>query len=71
MGGEKLYDCCSRNRGSNISLIGALSLDGLIATMSLPVSVNTEVFMTYIRQILVPLSPDDAIGWFEHCCLFM
>lgn len=149
MGGEKLYDCCSRNRGSNISLIGTLSLDGLIATMSLPGSVNTEVFMTYIRQILVPqlwegafvvmdnlpvhkakrireivqtvgaevvflppyspdlspielcwsklkqclrtakarttkainqaltqiinhqISPDDAIGWFEHCGLFM
>jgi hypothetical protein len=54
MGGERLYDCCPRNRGSNRSLIGALSLDGLIATMSLPGSVNTEVFMTYIRQILVP-----------------
>jgi transposase len=36
MRGERLYDCCPRNRGSNISLIGALSLDGLIATMSLP-----------------------------------
>ena len=34
--GERLYDYCPRNRGSNISLIGALSLDGLIATMSLP-----------------------------------
>jgi hypothetical protein len=46
MRGERLYDCCPGNRGSNISLIGALSLDGLIATMSLPGSVNTEVFMT-------------------------
>lgn len=54
MRGERLYDCCPGNRGSNISLIGALSLEGLIATMSLPGSVNTEVFMTYVRQILVP-----------------
>jgi transposase len=52
--GERLYDSCPRNRGSNISLIGALSLDGLIATMSLPGSVNTEVFVTYVREILVP-----------------
>ncbi|NJO99156.1 MAG: hypothetical protein HC764_26815 [Pleurocapsa sp. CRU_1_2] len=44
--GERLDDSCPRNRGSHISLIGALSLDGLIATMSLPGSVNTEVFFT-------------------------
>ena len=52
--GERLYDTCPRNRGSNISLIGALSLDGLIASMSLPGSVNTEVFVTYVREILAP-----------------
>lgn len=52
--GKRLYDSCPRNRGSNISLIGALSLDGLIATMSLPGSVNTEVFLIYIREILLP-----------------
>ena len=52
--GERLYDSCPRNRGSNISLIGALSLDGLIATMSLPGSVNTEVFLTYVREVLLP-----------------
>jgi transposase len=52
--GERLSDCCPRNRGSNISLIGALSLDGLIATMSLSGSVNTEVFITYVQEILTP-----------------
>lgn len=52
--GERLHDSCPRNRGSNISVIGALSMDGLIATMSLPGSVNTEVFSTYIEQVLAP-----------------
>ncbi|WP_081942920.1 transposase [Myxosarcina sp. GI1] len=52
--GERLYDSCPRNRGSNISLIGALSVDGLIATMCLPGSVNTEVFFTYVREVLLP-----------------
>lgn len=32
--GERLYEACPRNRGENISLIGALSLDGLIASLS-------------------------------------
>lgn len=52
--GERVHDCCPRKRGENISLIGALSMDGLIATMSIPGSVNTDVFLTYIREILVP-----------------
>lgn len=29
--GQRLYHSCPRDRGQNISLIGALSLDGLIA----------------------------------------
>ena len=52
--GERLYDSCPRNQGQNISLIGALSLDGLIATMSIPGSVNTDVFLTYISEVLAP-----------------
>lgn len=38
--GERLHDSCPRNRGQNISFIGALSLDGLIATMSISGSVT-------------------------------
>lgn len=53
--GERLYDSeVPRHRGENISLIGGLSIDGLIATMSLVGSVNTEVFLFYIQQILIP-----------------
>lgn len=52
--GERLYDSCPRNQGHNISLIGALSLDGLIATMSIPGSVKKDVFLTYISEVLAP-----------------
>lgn len=52
--GERLYDSIPGNSGQNISLIGALSLDGLIAAMSIPGSVNTDVFLTYIQEILAP-----------------
>ena len=52
--GQRVYDSCPRNRGDNISLLGAMSLDGLIATMSIPGSVNTEVFVTYLQQVLIP-----------------
>jgi transposase len=53
--GERLYDSeVPGHRGENISLIGGLSIDGLIATMSLVGRVNTEVFLFYIQQILIP-----------------
>ena len=52
--GERLYDVKTPgNRGKNISLIGGMSIDGLIATMSLVGSVNTEVFLFYIQELLI------------------
>lgn len=52
--GERVHDIRPRNPGQNISLLGALSIDGLIATMSLCGSVNTDVFVTYLQEVLVP-----------------
>jgi transposase len=53
--GERLYDSEAPGaRGKNISLIGGMSIDGLIATMSVVGSVNTDVFLFYIQEILIP-----------------
>jgi transposase len=53
--GERLYDSeVPGDPGRNISLIGAMSLDGLMATMSIVGSVNTDVFLFYIQEILMP-----------------
>lgn len=52
--GERAVGSIPRNKGGNVSLLGALSLDGLIATMTVPGSTNTEVFLTYVTKVLVP-----------------
>ena len=53
--GERLYDIESPgNRGQNISLIGGMSIDGLIATLSVVGSVDTTVFLFYVQKILIP-----------------
>ncbi len=53
--GERLYDNeVLGDQGKNISLIGGMSIDGLIATMSIDGSVNTDVFLFYIQKILIP-----------------
>jgi transposase len=53
--GERVYDSePPANRGKNISLIGGMSIEGLIATLSISGSVNTDVFLFYIQEILIP-----------------
>lgn len=52
--GERAVGHQPRNTGENVSLVGALSLDGLIATMSVQGSVNTDVFLTYLYHVLLP-----------------
>jgi len=52
--GERAVGSIPRNKGGNVSLIGALNLDGLVASMTVPGSTNTEVFLTYVTQVLLP-----------------
>ena len=45
--GQRAVDKVPRNRGTNVSLIGALSLDGLVASMTLNGSVDTRAFLQH------------------------
>ncbi len=54
LNGERAFGSIPGTKGGNISLIGALNLDGLVAAMTIPGSTNTEVFLTYVTQVLVP-----------------
>lgn len=52
--GERAVDAVPRNQGTNISLLGGLSLDGLIASMTLKGSVDTPAFLSYVHEVLAP-----------------
>lgn len=41
------------SKGGNVTMLGGLSLDGF-ASMTIPGSANTEVFLTFVTQVLVP-----------------
>ena len=53
-GGERVYDDRPGNQGKNITLVGAMSDEGLIATMTLPGGLNTPSFLVYLEKILLP-----------------
>ncbi len=59
--GERAIGTVPGSKGGNVSLIGALNLDGLVAAMTVPGSTNTEVFLTYVTQVLVPQLWEGAI----------
>ena len=52
--GERVVMDSPRNKGQNTSILGALSLDGLIASMTVIGSTDKNVFETYVEFILVP-----------------
>jgi transposase len=53
-GGAIVYYNRPGNKGKNITLIGAMSEVGLIATMTFPGSLNTASFLFFVEQILLP-----------------
>ncbi|MHC5769043.1 MAG: transposase [Nostoc sp.] len=61
--GERAVGSIPGNKGGNVSLIGALSLDGLVAAMTVPGSTNTDVFLTYVTEILIPQLWKGAIAY--------
>jgi transposase len=52
--GKRAVGSIPGNKGGNVSLIGALNLDGIVAAMTVPGSTNTAVFLTYVNQVLLP-----------------
>lgn len=52
--GHRLVDSTPRNYGQNVSVLGALGFDGVLAAMTVRGSVDAAVFRTYVTQVLVP-----------------
>ena len=52
--GQRAYATRPRNRGRALTLIGALGLRGLVATLSIEGGTDGEVFRTYVKEVLAP-----------------
>jgi len=53
--GERCYDSKPKNWGENITVIGALSLGGLEAVMTLNGALNRDWFEKWVEEFLVPV----------------
>ncbi len=52
--GSRAYSDAPYQRGSNLSLIGAMALRGMVGEMTLPGATDGLAFKTYVTQVLVP-----------------
>lgn len=60
--GERVVEKVPRNYGAQTSMISALGLRGLIATMTLEGAVDTPAFNAYLNEVLAPkLKPGDVV----------
>ena len=60
--GCRVSDAVPKNHGSNVTILGALSCDGLDAVMTIDGPTDAAVFRAYVGQVLVPtLTPGDIV----------
>lgn len=60
--GARAEGCRPSDRGGNVTLIAALTPQGIMAPLMIPGSLNGEAFKTYIGQVLLPnLAPGDTL----------
>jgi transposase len=52
--GERVHTSKPVNKGKNMTVLGALSVDGIIASMTVEGSTDAQVFLTYVQTILAP-----------------
>ncbi len=51
--GTRAYDDAPYQRGSNLTLIGAMAIRGLVGEITFPGATDALAFRTYVRQVLV------------------
>jgi transposase len=60
--GQRAYATKPVHRGRHVTMLGALSLTGLVAAMTVEGFTDGEVFLAFLREVLVPqLRPDQML----------
>ncbi len=60
--GQRVRDAVPRNRGTVTTMLGALTLAGLVAMMTVEGGTDAQVFAAFVEHVLVPkLKPGDVV----------
>jgi len=62
VGGRRLQDATPESHWKVLTIVGAMSLKGMIATMTIEAATDTEIFLAYLDHVLCPaLKPGDVV----------
>ena len=62
-GGERVREATPVGHWSTFTVLGAMSCQGLLATMTVESSTDGDVFLAYLEQVLCPrLQPDQIVN---------
>jgi transposase len=62
--GERVTDSVPKNYGENVTMLGALSLQGVEALMTVNGATDGEIFLAFVREVLAPtLREGDVVIW--------
>lgn len=62
--GTRAVGVVPRQRGTTLTVVGAIALDGVRAMMAYEGGTNREAFLQFVRESLVPsLRPGDVVVW--------
>jgi len=61
-GGRRVHESTPGGHWKILTILGAMSLRGMIATMTVEAATDAEVFLAYVEQVLCPaLRPGDVV----------
>ena len=62
--GQRVCGSVPRNYGENVTMLGALSLSGVEALMTVNGATDGDIFLAFVREVLAPaLHEGDVVIW--------
>jgi hypothetical protein len=62
-GGRRIHEATPESHWQVLTILSAMSLKGMLATMTIEAATNTEIFLAYLDQVLCPaLAPGDVVA---------
>jgi transposase len=62
LGGSRIHESTPGGHWKIMTILGAISLRGMIATMTIEAATDAEIFLAYVEHVLCPsLKPGDVV----------
>ena len=61
LGGARIHEATPQGNWKILTILGAMSLSGMIATMTIEEATDADIFLAYLEQVLCPVLKPGAV----------